>query len=80
MTMTQALTKPERRLLTKAKEWGTEEFTPTEIGLALGYEHCRASSKVAPAVRRLTEMGALTRRQIAHNRVTYRLTDSGLSL
>ena len=54
------LTKAEADLIAKAKELG-RAFTPTEIGMALGYEQNRASSRVAPRLKRLTSIGNLRR-------------------
>lgn len=64
------LKKSEQAVLDKVKELG-DEVTPTQVGMALGYPHVRASSRVAPALKALTEAGLLVRRKITHNMVTY---------
>lgn len=66
------LTKVESKVLDAARQLGT--FTPTQLGLAMGYAHVQASSRVAPALRALHAHGLLSREQIGHNRVTYRVT------
>lgn len=65
------LTKTESRVLDMAKTLGA--FTPTQLGLKLGYPHVQASSRVAPALRALHGHGLLFREQTGHNRVTYRV-------
>lgn len=47
------------------------ELSPTEIGLALGYEHVNASSRVGPYLRLLVEMGKLVKHKRGHNVVRY---------
>lgn len=69
------LTVPERRTLDQAKKMN--EFSPTQIGMALNHPQHRASSKVAPAIRRLAEVGYLARHEHGHNQVTYTVTSAG---
>lgn len=68
------MTKTDKRVLNKARTFG-REFTPTELGMKMGHVQHRASSKMAPHLKRLTEMGLLVRRQEAHNRVFYAPAD-----
>lgn len=70
------LKKSERAALAAAEPLG-DDFTPTMLGMALGYEHAKAASRVAPALRSLRDRGHVERRVIKHNVVTYRLTDAG---
>lgn len=54
------LTKAETRVLNMARQMGTP-FTPTELGMKLGYQQNRASSRVAPQLKSLTDSGHLDR-------------------
>ena len=63
------LTKFEKRVLDQAKTEGT--FTPTSLGMALGFDQRAASSRVAAALRMLTEAGILSKTVVRHNSVTY---------
>lgn len=58
MFVVNTLTASEKRVLDMAKEMGTP-FTPTEIGMKLGYQQARASSRVAPQLKSLTAYGLL---------------------
>lgn len=71
-----SMKKSERAALAKAVELGVD-FTPTMLGMALGHEHAKASSRVAPALRTLREAGFLSRREIKHNVVVYNVTPEG---
>jgi len=71
------LTKAEKRVLDKAREMGTP-FTPTEIGMKLGYEQTRASSRVAPQLKSLTASGKLERSGTG-KATTYEVTLFGVS-
>lgn len=64
------LTALETKVLDKALEMD-QPFTPTEIGVALGYAQQQASSRVAPALKRLVETRCMKKNKTSHSRVTY---------
>lgn len=68
------LTSSETRVLEMAREMGTP-FTPTEIGMKLGYAQNRASSRVASQLRRLTELNMLAKTGTG-KAVTYEITSA----
>jgi DNA-binding MarR family transcriptional regulator len=70
------LKKSELAALRAAKQIG-DGFTPTLLGLALGHERAKASSRVAPALRSLRERGFVSRHEVKHNLVTYSVTAAG---
>lgn len=69
----------ERRVLRAMFEIGGS-CAPTEIGMKLGYERTRASSRVATAIKALLSKGCLNRHPVSHNHVTYSLTKSVQSI
>lgn len=70
------LKKSELAALRAAEPLG-DDFTPTMLGMAMGYEHAKAASRVAPALRSLRERQYVSRREVKHNVVTYTVTDAG---
>lgn len=71
MASTKPATKPTQTslILDALRERG--EMSPTQIGVALGYDYDVASSRVAKSLKFLSSSGEIERKQIAHNKVTY---------
>jgi len=55
------MTNTEQRILDAVGKMGA--VSPTRIGLALGYQENRASSRVAPTLKALVDAGKLVRSQ-----------------
>lgn len=72
------LRKSEQKALDAAKALEGEHFTPTMLGIAMGYEHAQAASRVAPALRTLHGLGLVTKTVIRHNLVTYQVAEPEL--
>jgi hypothetical protein len=72
-----ARNKTEQRVLDEAEKIG-QPFTPTQMGMALGYAQVSASSRVAPAIKVLTAEGKLIRTS-DQRKVTYLFSRFGPS-
>jgi len=71
------LTKTQQRIVVIALDMEPEPFSPTQMGMALGYQQVSASSRMVPHIRRLMEEDAISKKKLGHNKVEYHLTDMG---
>ena len=67
-------TEAQRRLLDTARDnFGDRPFTPTQIGVLLGYAEVFAASRVASTLRIFVADGVLLKNKTGHNKATYRI-------